>query len=200
MTQIPSLAAADRNRLIQDALRLRDQQREAVQRQREQSFADNLRQREITEGGSALAARRIQDRRDVVEGLRADQDQQRDRQRARDFINNDTHFVRRQYAIEDEQNASRDGRDLNESLLLRDIAGEQNEIAELRSVQQRSEDLRNRQIEREARIVERRVQERNDDIRQEQALRRSVDQIRNAATAGSSGAERPRGGLLDVSG
>ncbi len=200
MTQIPSLAAADRNRLIQDVLRQRDQEREAVQRQREQSFADNLRQREITEGSSALAARRIQDRRDIVDGLRADQDQQRDRQRTRDFIDNDTHFVRRRDSIEGELNAARDGRDLDESLLLRDIAGQRNEAAELRTIDQRNDDLRNQQIEREARIVERRLQERADDIRQEQALRRSVDQIRNAAEAGSSGAERPRGGLVDVSG
>jgi hypothetical protein len=173
MTEIPSLAAADRNRVLQDVLRQRDQQREDSQRIRETSFDQRLRQRELIEQDVQLGARRVQDRRDDIEARRDAQDQARDRQRTRDFIDTDNAFVQRRDAIEIELNGARDARDLNESLLQRDI-----------------------------RLQERRQQERVDDIRQEQALRRSISQVQEATRNGSANAasELARGAIVDVSG
>jgi len=202
MTEIPSLAAADRNRVLQDFLRQRDQQREDSQRIRETSFDQRLRQRELIEQDVQLGARRVQDRRDDIEAQRDAQDQARDRQRTRDFIDTDNAFVERRDAIEIELNGARDARDLNESLLQRDIAGDRNEAAELRTLDQRSDDLRAQLIERDIRLQERRQQERVDEIRQEQALQRSINQVQEATRNGSANAasELARGAIVDVSG
>ena len=200
MAEIRSLAAADRFRLLQEGLRARDQQRDDNLRARRNSFDDNLRQRALIEGDVRLGERRVQDRRDIIEGERALSDQLRDQRRTLDTLRADDAFVARQDNIQEELNASRDGRDLNESLLLRDIAGDRNEANELRTLEQRQEDLRLQLNEREARIVERRLQERADAIQEEIDLRRSLERIRNSGNNSQSGAERGRGDLLDVSG
>jgi hypothetical protein len=202
MTEIPSLAAADRNRVLQDFLRQRDQQREDSQRIRETSFDQRLRQRELIEQDVQLSARRVQDRRDAVDAQRDAQDQARDRQRTGDFIDNDNAFVERRDSIETELNSARDARDVNETLLQRDIAGERNQLAELRTLDQRNDDLRAQLIERDTRLQERRQQERIDEVRQEQALRRSISQVQETARNGpaTAASELARGAIVDVSG
>jgi|GEM_PF-1474693 len=202
MTEIPSLAAADRNRVLQDFLRQRDQQREDSQRIRETSFDQRLRQRELIQQDAQLAARRVQDRRDDLRARRDDQDQAYDRQRTGDFIDNDNAFVQRRDSIETELNSARDARDLNETLLQRDIAGERNQLAELRTLDQRNDDLRAQLIERDTRLQERRQQERIDEVRQEQALRRSISQVQETARNGPANAasDLARGAIVDVSG
>lgn len=202
MTEIPSLAAADRNRVLQDFLRQRDQQREDSQRIRETSFDQRLRQRELIEQDVQLGARRVQDRRDAVDAQRDAQDQARDRQRSLDFIDNDNAFVERRDSIETELNNARDARDVNETLLQRDIAGERSQLAELRTLDQRNDDLRAQLIERDTRLQERRQQERIDEVRQEQALRRSISQVEETNRNGPANAasELARGAIVDVSG
>jgi len=200
MTELSSVAAADRFRAFQDNLRLRDQERAQVQRTQVQNFDDQLRQRELIESDVRLAERRVQGRRDIIEGERALQDQLRDQQRTLDRIANDESFVRRRDNIETELNSSRDARELDENLLLRQIDSDRNNANELRTLDQRNEDLRQALLDREARLVERRIQDRNASIQQEIALQRSVDRIRAENRSAATGAERPRGGIVDVSG
>ena len=138
--------------------------------------------------------------RDDIEAQRALQDQLRDQQRTRDFIETDNSFIRRRDAIEGELISARDARDLNESTLTRQLAGDRNDTAELSALRQRQEDLRQALLEREARIVERRADDRTAAIQQEIQLRRSIERIQSDGRNSQSGAERPRGGVLDVSG
>jgi hypothetical protein len=200
MTELASVSAASRNRLVQDSLRQRDQVRAEITRTQVRSFDDNLRQRELIEADTGLQARRVKDRRDIIEADRAVSDQLRDQQRTLDFINNDNGFILRGDAIEGELNASRDSREINEGRLLRGIAGDRNDALEFQSLEQRNEDLRSQLIDRQARITARRLQDRSEGIRQEAQLRRSLEQIRAGAANSHTGAEAPRGGVLDVSG
>jgi len=200
MTELRSVAAADRFRVFQENLRVRDQQRAEVQRTQVQNFDTQRRQQELIESDVRLVEQRIQDRRDIIESERALKDQLRDQQRTLDRIANDVGFVRRRDNIEIELNSSRDARELDENLLLRDIAGDRNAAAELRTIDQRNEDLRQALLDREARVVERRIQDRNNAIQQEIALQRSVERIRAESRSAATGAERPRGGIVDVSG
>lgn len=200
MTELSTIAAADRFRVFQDGLRRRDQQQAEVQRTQNQSFDDRLRQQELVTADARLAERRIQDRRDILDAERAVQNQLRDQQRAQDQIASDEAFVRRQDSINSELNAVRDNRDLNESLQLRARDDERIRAAELSAVEQRNVDLRQQLIDRDARIIERRQQERDATIQQEAALRRGLERIQSDARNSHSGAERPRGALLDVSG
>lgn len=202
MTELRTVAAADRFRVFQDALRRRDQQQAEVQRTQTQSFDERARTQELIQADVRLAERRVQDRRDLVEAERARQDEFLDQQRVRDRISSDESFVRRQDGIDQELDGIRDNRELNESLLLRDIAGQRNNAAELNALDQRNEDLRAQLLDREARLVERRRQERVESIRQEADLRRSLERIRASAQEARAGgaAEQPRGAVLDVAG
>jgi hypothetical protein len=200
MTELRTVAAADRYRVFQDAIRRRDQEQADQQRTRVASFDDRLQREAQASVDARRAEQRIQDRRDIIEADRALKDQLRDQQRTLDFLANDDGFVRRRDAIETELNGTRDARDLDESTLLRQLAGDRNAAAELRTIDQRNEDLRQALIDREARIVERRIEDRNAAIQQEIQLQRSINRIRNEARSAESGAERPRGAVLDVNG
>ncbi|MEK9754362.1 MAG: hypothetical protein VW338_14305 [Rhodospirillaceae bacterium] len=200
MTELRTVAAADRYRIFQEAIRRRDQEQADQQRTRVASFDDRLQREAQASVDARRTEQRIQDRRDIIEADRALKDQLRDQQRTLDFLANDDGFVRRRDAIETELNGTRDARDLDESTLLRQLAGDRNAAAELRTIDQRNEDLRQTLIDREARIVERRIEDRNAAIQQEIQLQRSINRIRNEARSAESGAERPRGAVLDVNG
>jgi hypothetical protein len=200
MTELRSVAAADRFRVFQDALRRRDQQQADQQRSQVESFDSRLQREAQATADTRRAEQRVQDRRDIIEAERALQDQLADQQRTRDFIANDDSFVRRSDAIETELNSARDSRDLNENILVRQLAGDRNDAAELQSLQRRQEDARLALIDRDARVVQRRIEDRNAAIQQELQLQRSIERIRSESRNAQSGAERPRGAVLDVTG
>lgn len=200
MTELRSVAAADRFRVFQDALRRRDQQQADQQRSQDESFDSRLQHEAQATADTRRAEQRVQDRRDIIEAERALQDQLADQQRTRDFIANDDSFVRRSDAIETELNSARDSRDLYENILVRQLAGDRNDAAELQSLQRRQEDARLALIDRDARVVQRRIEDRNAAIQQELQLQRSIERIRSESRNAQSGAERPRGAVLDVTG
>ena len=70
MTELPSLAAADRFRLLQDQLTIRDEARAKTQRAWNRLFSDSQRQTKLIEADVRLGERRIQERRDIAEGDR----------------------------------------------------------------------------------------------------------------------------------
>jgi len=200
MTELPSLAAADRFRLLQDQLTVRDEARAKTQRAWSRLFSDGQRQAKLIKADVHLGERRIQERRDIAEGDRAAQVLFRSQERVQDRNNNDDAFVWRRGFIEDELNVSRDGRELGEGVFLHGLKGDRNNTSELRSLDLRNKDLRQQLVEREGRIVERRIQERNDAIRQEADLRRSVERIRNSDSQVDGGVDASRGAIVDVFG
>ena len=200
MTELPPLAAADRFRLLQDQLTIRDEARAKTQRAWNRLFSDSQRQTKLIEADVHLGERRIQERRDIAEGDRVAQVLFRGQESVLDWIDNDEAFVWRRGFIEDELSGSRDGRELGEGVFLNGLEGDRNNTSELRSLDLRNKDLRQQLVEREGRIVERRIQERNDAIRQEADLRRSVERIRSSDSPVDGGIDASRGAIVDVFG
>jgi len=200
MIELPSLAAADRFRLVQDQLTIRDEARAKTQRAWSRLVSDNHRQTKLIEADVHLGERRIQERRDIAEGDRAAQVLFRGQERVSDWIDNDETFVWRREFVEDELNGLRDGRELDKGVFLHGLEGDRNNTSELRSFDLRNKELRQQLLERKGRIVERRIQERNDAIRQEADLRRSVERIRNLDPQVDGAIDASRGAIVDVFG
>ena len=200
MIELPSLAAADRFRLVQDQLTIRDEARAKTQRAWSRLVSDNHRQAKLIEADVHLGERRIQERRDIAEGDRVAQVLSRGQERVLDWIDNDETFVWRREFVEDELNGLRDGRELDKGVFLHGLEGDRNNTSELRSFDLRNKELRQQLLERKGRIVERRIQERNDAIRQEADLRRSVERIRNLDPQVDGAIDASRGAIVDVFG
>lgn len=195
MSEIASVSAGQRARLVQDALRVRDQQRADVVAGREQAFAEAQRIQQVAAQQIQLAEQRVRDRRNELE---FEQDQDRElgeQQRVLDTVANDTLFERDQDVIQIELNAARDSRNLNENLLVRDIAAERNDALEFDTLAQRAEDLRQALIDREDRLTERRAAERDAEIRQQADLRSSISRVGEAPQRTE---DTPRGSIVDV--
>jgi hypothetical protein len=195
MTELRSVAAADRFRVFQDSVRRRDQQQSDLQRIDTQNFDDRLRRRELSQ-----AEQRLQDRRDQLNAEQAVQEQLRAQRRLTDQIANDDAYSRTLDQSREVLNAARDTRDLNVSLDQQQAVADRVNTDAARQLEQRLEDQRQALIDRDARITERRIADRNAAIEQEIQLQRSIERIRSESRSAQSGAERPRGAVLDVTG
>ena len=161
MSEIASVSAGQRARLVQDALRVRDDQRAEVVAVRERATAEAQRIRQVTTEQVRLAEQRGRDRRGDLE---FEQSQDRElgvQQQILDVIANDTLFERGQDQVQIVLNETRDNRQVGENLLVRDIAGARNDAIEIDTLAQRAEDLRQALIDREGRLTERRARFRN---------------------------------------
>ncbi|MDD9876475.1 MAG: hypothetical protein OXR84_03435 [Magnetovibrio sp.] len=196
MTEVTAVSAAQRNRIVQDALRLRDQQRDDVATSRARLLAEVRQRADIIEQQVQIDTQRLRDRRDDIQFETDQDDEVREQIRVLDTIANDTLFQRNQDNIIEELNAARDDREGLEALLLRDLEGQRNDIAELQAAEQRREDIRAAINDREDRLIERRAAERDEEIRQQIDLRVSLDRINNPPDRQPSDTER--GGVLDV--
>ena len=196
MTEVTAVSAAQRNRIVQDALRLRAQQRDDVATSRARLLAEVRQRADIIEQQVQIDTQRLRDRRDDIQFETDQDDEVREQIRVLDTIANDTLFQRNQDNIIEELNAARDDREGLEALLLRDLEGQRNDIAELQAAEQRREDIRAAINDREDRLIERRAAERDEEIRQQIDLRVSLDRINNPPDRQPSDTER--GGVLDV--
>jgi hypothetical protein len=200
MTELRSVAAADRFRVFQDSVRRRDQQQSDLQRIDTQNFDDRLRRRELSQAEALRAEQRLQDRRDQLNAEQAVQEQLRAQRRLTDQIANDDAYSRTLDQSREVLNAARDTRDLNVSLDQQQAVADRVNTDAARQLEQRLEDQRQALIDRDARITERRIADRNAAIEQEIQLQRSIERIRSESRSAQSGAERPRGAVLDVTG
>lgn len=195
MSEIASVSAGQRARLVQDALRVRDDQRAEVVAMRERATAEAQRIRQVTTEQVRLAEQRVRDRRGDLE---FEQSQDRElgvQQQILDVIANDTLFERDQDQVQIVLNETRDNRQVGENLLVRDIAGARNDAIEIDTLAQRAEDLRQALIDREGRLTERRAAERASEIRQQADLRSSVSRVGEAPQRTE---DTPRGSIVDV--
>ena len=135
-----------------------------------------------------------------MEEQRDEQALYNERQSTFERIASDETFVRHRNAAIAHVNATRDNRELNESLVLQDIADSQNDVERLVMLDQRNEDFREHQIERDARVIERQIQEQAETNRQKVRLRQSVERILNHGTTVSGNEKTPRGSIVDVVG
>lgn len=200
MTELRSVAAADRFRVFQDSVRRRDQQQSDLQRIDTQNFDDRLRRRELSQAEALRAEQRLQDRRDQLNAEQAVQEQLRAQRRLTDQIANDDAYSRTLDQSREVLNAARDTRDLNVSLDQQQAVADRVNTDAARQLEQRLEDQRQALIDRDARITERRIADRNAAIEQEIQLQRSIERIRSESRSAQSSAERPRGAVLDVTG
>ncbi len=200
MTELRSVAAADRFRAFQDTVRRRDQQQSDQQRIETQNFDDRLRRRELTQADSLRAEQRLQDRRDQLNAEKAVQEHLRAQRQLTDQIANDDAYARTLDQSREVLTAARDNRDLNISLDQRQATADGVNTDAARQEEQRLEDQRQALIDRDTRITQRRIDDRNAAIQQEVQLQRSIDRIRSESRSAQSGAERPRGAVLDVTG
>jgi hypothetical protein len=200
MTELRSVAAADRFRVFQDSVRRRDQQQSDLQRIDTQNFDERLRRRELSQAEALRAEQRLQDRRDQLNAEQAVQEQLRAQRRLTDQIANDDAYSRTLDQSREVLNAARDTRDLNVSLDQQQAVADRVNTDAARQLEQRLEDQRQALIDRDARITERRIADRNAAIEQEIQLQRSIERIRRESRSAQSGAERPRGAVLDVTG
>jgi len=199
MSEIASVSAAQRARLVQDALRVRDQQRDDVVAGRLQAFAEAQRRAQIIEQQVQLQKQRLRDKRNDLEFETEVARELAEQQRVNDTIRNDTLFQRNQDQIQIELNASRDAREATENRLLRDLEADRNDALELDALAQRAEDLRQALLDREDRLIERRNAERDAEIRQQEDLQASLARINGQGDGPLRPQDAPRGGVLDVS-
>lgn len=200
MTELRSVAAADRFRVFQDATRRRDQQQSDQQRIETQNFDDRLRRRELAQADALRAEQRLQDRRDQLNAEKAIQEQLRAQRQLTDQIANDDAYSRTLDQSREILNAARDNRDLNISIDQQQAVADRVNTDAARQIEQRLEDQRQALIDRDARLTQRRIDDRNAAIEQEIQLQRSIERIRSESRSAQSGAERPRGAVLDVTG
>ncbi len=198
MTEVTAVLTAQHRRLLLDAQRRLDQQRADLVQSREKVHKDAQRRQQIIAHRVGLDAQRIRDRRNDIEFETEVQRAFDEQQRVLDIIDNDTLFERKQIAIQDELNSSRDSREAAEAWLLRDLEASRNDTIEREELTQRTTDQRQAQIERENRIIERRIAQRDADIQARIDLRVSLDRI----SLMGGGPLRPQdatpGNLLDV--
>lgn len=198
MTEIASVSAAQRVRLLNDAQRRVDQERQDVVQARLDAFAENRRRTEIIDAQVDLQEQRLRDKRNDLEfelevGRTLDE-----QQRIRDTVDNDALFQRDQDAIRGELNAARDAREGDEARLLRDLEADRNDALELDALVQRAEDLRQALIDREDRLVERRLSDRDAEIQAQIDLRVSLDRINQSGERPLRPQDATPGSILDV--
>jgi len=198
MTEVTAVSAAQRARLVQDALRINDRSRDDLAQSRIRALEKAQKRSDLVAIQLDLDNERLRVRRDDQALERAQGDDFGEQQRVLDIVANDTQFQRTQDVIRGEINDARDARTNDEDLLLRQIAGQRNDVIEAQTLAQRAEDLRLALNDREDRIIERRIAERNEEIRQEIELRVSLDRVRSSASADTSREEPSRGNLVDV--
>ena len=198
MTEVTAVLTAQHRRLLLDTQRRLDQRRADVVQSREKVYEEAQRRHQIIAQRVELDAQRIRDRRSDVEFEIEVQRAFDEQQRVLDTIDNDTLFERKQIAIQNELNSSRDSREATESRVLRDLEASRNDTIELGELTQRTKDQRQVQIERENRIIDRRIAQRDADIQARIDLRVSLDRI----SLMGGGPLRPQdatpGNLLDV--
>lgn len=198
MTEVTAVLTAQHRRLLLDAQRRLDQRRADVVQSREKVYEEAQRRHQIIAQRVELDAQRIRDRRSDVEFESEVQRAFDEQQRVLDTIDNDTLFERKQIAIQNELNSSRDSREATEARVLRDLEASRNDTIELGELTQRTKDQRQVQIERENRIIDRRIAQRDADIQARIDLRVSLDRI----SLMGGGPLRPQdatpGNLLDV--
>ena len=198
MTEVTAVLTAQHRRLLLDAQRRLDQRRADVVQGREKVYEEAQRRHQIIAQRVELDAQRIRDRRSDFEFESEVQRAFDEQQRVLDTIDNDTLFERKQIAIQNELNSSRDSREATEALVLRDLEASRNDTIELGELTQRTKDQRQVQIEREKRIIDRSIAQRDADIQARIDLRVSLDRI----SLMGGGPLRPQdatpGNLLDV--
>lgn len=198
MTEVTAVLTAQHRRLLLDTQRRLDQRRADVVQSREKVYEEAQRRHQIIAQRVELDAQRIRDRRSDVEFEIEVQRAFDEQQRVLDTIDNDTLFERKQIAIQNELNSSRDSREATEARVLRDLEASRNDTIELGELTQRTKDQRQVQIERENRIIDRRIAQRDADIQARIDLRVSLDRI----SLMGGGPLRPQdatpGNLLDV--
>ena len=198
MTEVTAVLTAQHRRLLLDAQRRLDQRRADVVQSREKVYEEAQRRHQISAQRVELDAQRIRDRRSDFEFESEVQRAFDEQQRVLDTIDNDTLFERKQIAIQNELNSSRDSREATEARVLRDLEASRNDTIELGELAQRTKDQRQVQIERENRIIDRRIAQRDADIQARIDLRVSLDRI----SLMGGGPLRPQdampGNLLDV--
>jgi len=199
MSEIASVSAGQRARLVLDAQRRVDQQRADVVQGRLDAFSEAQRRTQIIEQQVTLQEQRIRDRRNDQELETAQARQVDEEQSILDTIDNDSLFQRDQDQILGELNDARDSREGTEALLVRDLQGARNDVLELDAQAQRADDIRNALNDRQARITERRAAERDEEIRQQIDLRVSLDRIDDSGTRPLRPQDTPTGGIVDVS-
>ena len=192
------ISAAQRQRLILDAQRVRDQQRADVVQSRVEAFTEAQRRAQIVSQQVTLSEQRLRDRRNDIEFETEVARTLDEQQRVLDTVANDTLFQRNQDEILGELNASRDSREATEARLLRDLEADRNDDLELDSLTQRAEDVRQALNDREARLVERRIAERDEDIQRQLDLSISLDRIADARDRPQRPQDATPGSVLDV--
>ena len=198
MTEVTAVLTAQNRRLLLDAQRRLDQRRADVVQSREKVYEEAQRRHQVIAQRVELVAQRIRDRRSDVEFESEVQRAFDEQQRVLDTIDNDTLFERKQIAMQNELNSSRDSREATEARVLRDLEASRNDTIELGELTQRTKDQRQVQIEREKRIIDRSIAQRDADIQARIDLRVSLDRI----SLMGGGPLRPQdatpGNLLDV--
>ena len=198
MIEVTAVLNAQHRRSLLDAQRRLDQQRADVVQSREKVYKDAQRRHQIIEQRVELDAQRIRDRRNDIEFETEAQRAFDEQQRVLDTIDNDTLFERKQIAIRDELNSSRDSREFSEVLLLRDLEASRNNNIEREELTQRTKDQHQAQIERENRVIERRIAQRDADIQARIDLRVSLDRISLMGGGPLRAQDATPGNLLDV--
>ena len=198
MIEVTAVLNAQHRRSLLDAQRRLDQQRAEVVQSREKVYKDSQRRHQIIEQRVELDAQRIRDRRNDIEFETEAQRAFDEQQRVLDTIDNDTLFERKQIAIQDELNSSRDSREFSEVLLLRDLEASRNNNIEREELTQRTKDQHQAQIERENRVIERRIAQRDADIQARIDLRVSLDRISLMGGGPLRAQDATPGNLLDV--
>lgn len=203
MTDVTAVSAAQRQRLVLDAQRVRDRQRTDVVQVRQDAFADAQRRAQIISQQVELAEQRLRDRRNEIDSETEAARALGEQQRVLDTVSNDTLFQRNQDEIFGELTVARDGREVIEDRLVRDLEAAHNDALERDAQErdalaQRAEDVRQALSDREARLAERRVAERNEDIRRQLDLSVSLDRIERARERPERPQDATPGGILDV--
>ena len=138
MTEVTAVLTAQHRRLLLDAQRRLDQRRADVVQSREKVYEEAQRRHQIIAQRVELDAQRIRDRRSDVEFEIEVQRAFDEQQRVLDTIDNDTLFERKQIAIQNELNSSRDSREATEARVLRDLEASRNDTIELGELTQRT--------------------------------------------------------------
>jgi len=198
MTEVTAVLTAQHRRLLLDAQRRLDQQRADVVQGREKANKDAQRRQQIIAQRVELDAQRIRDHRNDIEFETEVQRAFDEQQRVLDTIDNDTLFERKQIAIQDELNSSRDSREASELSVLRDLEASRNNNIEREELTQRTKDQHQAQIERENRVIERRIAQRDADIQARIDLRVSLDRISLMGGGPLRAQDATPGNLLDV--
>lgn len=202
MTDLPSVASADRFRLIVDATRLRDQARDAQVRATEDRTAEVQRREEIIAEQVRVQEDRIRLRRNDLEADEEVRSILREQQRFADVTASDDRFFEVQSLILEELNSARDDRAAIEALIERGVEEDiafalveevQLDAAPLTPTQPNFQD---QLAAREERLADTRAEQRDLRIQQQIDLRLADDRVSTAVPNG----DLPRGSLVDVLG